>query len=136
MRVFYFTNKRNENKKLEVHHSKCGHYTVCQFIQNGSVVNYTGVRHNRKKLRRWKKADLMSLLEDYESNLALECNCSICGKNGVYVLDNKEEESFTEYIVGNMYLDEALPKVPNWIRAGAADMRSNGFCICPKHNPV
>lgn len=67
MKVEFYQNKRNENKYLEVHHSNCGHYTVAQFMNTCCGRQWTGVRHNRRKMHRWKKADLNALLEDYKS---------------------------------------------------------------------
>ena len=66
MKEIFYTNKRNENKHLVVHHSDCGHYTVTQFMKWGDVVNWTGARRNRRKLRRWKVKELNELLNDYE----------------------------------------------------------------------
>lgn len=67
MEIKFYQNKRNKNKYLEVHHSTCGHYTVAQFMSfpNG-VQNWMGVRNNKRKLHRWRKAELFVLLEDYQ----------------------------------------------------------------------
>ncbi len=70
--VTIYRNKRNQNKYIEVHNDGYYHNSVKQFMQwkkdhNGNqlekpIRNETGDR----VLHRWKKANLMELLEDYE----------------------------------------------------------------------
>ncbi len=64
MRKYLYVNKRNANKRLEVHYDGYGHYTVKQFIQNPITLhrNYTGDRC----FHRWRKANLVELLKDYQ----------------------------------------------------------------------
>lgn len=74
MRRSIWVNIRNANKFLDVVHYKCGHYYVAQFIRwspeesfNGQeIINWTGNTRNRRLRRRWKKANLLALLEDYK----------------------------------------------------------------------
>lgn len=70
--IAIYRNKRNKNKYIEVHNDGYHHNSVKQFMQwkkdhNGNqlakpIRNETGDR----VLHRWKKANLMELLEDYE----------------------------------------------------------------------
>lgn len=70
--ITIYRNKRNENKYIEVHNDGYYHNSVKQFMQwkkdhNGNqlakpIRNEMGDR----VLHRWKKANLMTLLEDYE----------------------------------------------------------------------
>lgn len=59
---YKYINKRNSHKFLIVHRSACGHYLVKQVMifENG-VMNKTG----SGIFHRWKKADLVNLLNDY-----------------------------------------------------------------------
>lgn len=63
IQVSFYRNKRNENKYLEVHNDGHYHNTVRQFMlcRNG-VKNMTGDGF----LHRWRKNNLLDLLEDYE----------------------------------------------------------------------
>ena len=70
--ISIYRNKRNENKYIEVHNDGYYHNSVKQFMQwkkdhNGNqlakpIRNEMGDR----VLHRWKKANLVALLEDYE----------------------------------------------------------------------
>ena len=63
MKVVIYRNAWNEHKYIEVHYSKCGHFTVRQYMYWGmtGVKNFTG----DGKLHRWRKANLVELLHDY-----------------------------------------------------------------------
>lgn len=59
---YKYINRRNSNKFLIVHRSSCGHYLVKQvMIFDNGVINKTG----DGLFHRWKKKDLVSLLNDY-----------------------------------------------------------------------
>ncbi len=60
--------------------------------------------------------------------------CACCGKEGSYNLDEDEFILLHLYqIFGRQlgYIQDLFPKVPPWIRSGAIDLYSDGFCICP-----
>ncbi len=60
--------------------------------------------------------------------------CSCCGKAGVYEMNEEEYMTFLQYqIYGHQlgYIQDVFPNVPAWIRSGAIDQFSGGFCICP-----
>mgnify|MGYP001132741286 CR=1 FL=1 len=60
--ITIYQNRRNEHKYLEVHNDGYYHNSVKQYMlwQNG-VKNFTGDR----RLHRWRKQNLIELLEDY-----------------------------------------------------------------------
>ena len=66
----------------------------------------------------------------------LKAMCSYCGHKGTFVLKGKQVDTLDAYwnsprgAVG--YLQDLFPNVPAWIRSGAIDKYSGGFCICPK----
>lgn len=70
--ITIYRNKRNENKYIEVHNDGYYHNSVVQYMEwekdckgeplEKPIRNKTGDR----VLHRWKKANLMELLEDYE----------------------------------------------------------------------
>ena len=65
----------------------------------------------------------------------LTAKCFICGNEGSYEMNDEERETLRKYWcygrqVGT--LQKLFPKVPAWIRSGAIDRHSDGFCICPK----
>lgn len=65
----------------------------------------------------------------------LIAKCSCCGSEGIYEMDKEEYETYMAYQVKGRdmgYLQDLFPKVPAWIRSGAIDQYSDGFCICPK----
>lgn len=76
--ISIYRNKRNKNKYIEVHNDGHYHNSVKQFMQwkedrNGNqlakpIRNEMGDR----VLHRWKKSNLMELLEDYELITAQE----------------------------------------------------------------
>ena len=59
--VTLYCNKRNPNKRLEIHADGHSHWSVRQFMQWGDIKNYTG----DGKLHRWRRENLNVLLEDY-----------------------------------------------------------------------
>lgn len=72
--------------------------------------------------------------EDEDEHM-IYAQCSICGYGEQYKLDEEEMDNLVMYYSKGRqagYLQDLFPKVPAWIRAGAIDQYSNGFCICPK----
>ena len=66
--VQHYTNKRNPNKHLEVHHYSCGHYSAVQYMRwdntkIGTVINRIGSKTGR--MFRFTNKTLSSILEDY-----------------------------------------------------------------------
>ena len=64
----------------------------------------------------------------------ITAKCSCCGKEEKYTLSNKEYSAFLKYqCYGRQlgYIQDIFPNVPAWIRSGAIDQYSGGFCICP-----
>ena len=60
--------------------------------------------------------------------------CSCCGRKGIYEMNEEEYKTLQQYqIYGRQmgYIQELFPNVPAWIRSGAIDQYSGGFCICP-----
>ena len=60
--------------------------------------------------------------------------CSNCGYEEKYILSEEESVTLTQYKqygrkLGN--IQDLFPHIPAWIRSGAIDKYSNGFCICP-----
>ena len=49
-------------------------------------------------------------------------------------MDEKETKNYELYQIFGRYLgyiQDLFPNVPAWIRSGAIDQYSGGFCICP-----
>lgn len=63
MKIKHYKNKRNMNKRLEIHNDGYSHNSVkaYMYFSNG-VRNDLGDRC----FHRWKKENLLELLEDYE----------------------------------------------------------------------
>lgn len=62
--ISVYQNKRNPNKYLEVHNDGYYHNTVRQFMfWKETMVKYLV---GDRKLHRWRKQNLIDLLEDYE----------------------------------------------------------------------
>lgn len=67
--------------------------------------------------------------------MTITAKCSCCGQKAEYELTDLEEFNFNGYqMFGREYgrLQDLFPNVPAWIRSGAIDKTSSGFCICPK----
>lgn len=65
----------------------------------------------------------------------LIAKCSICGKEGIYEMNEEEYSTLQRYqAYGRQmgYIQELFSNVPAWIRSGAIDQFSDGFCICPE----
>lgn len=65
----------------------------------------------------------------------LKAQCSICGHVETYKMDEAESKTLEKYWCYGRQLgmiQDLFPKVPAWIRSGAIDRFSDGFCIC--HN--
>ena len=97
--ITIYRNKRNKNKYIEVHNDGYYHNSVKQFMQwkkdhNGNqlakpIRNEMGDR----VLHRWKKANLMELLEDYELITAQKEGMEIM-KDYRTIIDNDTVEMF------------------------------------------
>ena len=64
----------------------------------------------------------------------ITAKCSCCGYEEEYELSPEESYSLRGYERYGRQLgkiQDLFPKVPAWIRSGAIDKYSNGFCICP-----
>ena len=65
----------------------------------------------------------------------ITATCSCCGKSETVTLEGNTALNLIKY---NMYgrsarfLQDLFPDVPGWIRSGAIDKYSGGFCICPE----
>ena len=67
--------------------------------------------------------------------MIITAKCSCCGRTEEYELTDLEEFNFCGYrLFGREYgrLQDLFPNVPAWIRSGAIDQYSEGFCICPE----
>ena len=65
----------------------------------------------------------------------LKATCSCCGKEESFTLNETETITLMEYeIFGREMgkIQDLFPRVPAWIRSGAIDQYSNGFCMCPE----
>ena len=66
---------------------------------------------------------------------AIIARCSYCGYEEVYRLSKEERSVLQNYLLYGRALgklQDLFPNIPAWIRSGAIDKYSNGFCICPK----
>lgn len=68
----------------------------------------------------------------------LTAKCSCCGYVEKFALTPEEYELLEAYEfygrrVGK--LQDLFPRIPAWIRSGAIDKSSGGFCICPRCCP-
>ena len=64
----------------------------------------------------------------------LIARCSCCGREEKYEMNAKEYIMFRRYqVYGRQlgHIQNLFPNVPAWIRSGAIDLYSDGFCICP-----
>lgn len=60
--------------------------------------------------------------------------CACCGREESYELNEEEYITLQKYqIYGRQmgHIQDLFPNVPAWIRSGAIDKYSEGFCICP-----
>ena len=75
-----------------------------------------------------------ALLHPESFGETLTATCSVCGKSEDYKMDMDETEKlmlYREYGRAMGYIQDLFPKVPAWIRSGAIDQLSGGFCLCP-----
>lgn len=66
--------------------------------------------------------------------MKIYATCSCCGRTESYELNKEQESTLMEYEVKGRsmgYLQDLFPDIPAWIRSGAIDQYSGGFCICP-----
>lgn len=74
------------------------------------------------------------LIDDCYDRL-LTCTCSECGREGRYLMSEIENKYYENYqIMGRQMglIQNVFPNIPAWIRSGAIDKYSGGFCICPE----
>lgn len=69
--------------------------------------------------------------------MTVEATCSVCGHTEEYELNEDESNALIDYWCYSSFgkrkpIQELFPNVPAWIRSGAIDKYSGGFCICPK----
>lgn len=67
--------------------------------------------------------------------MIIKATCSCCGETTEFELNEKETETLKKYwCYGRQMgmLQDLFPRVPAWIRSGAIDQYSGGFCICPE----
>ena len=70
-----------------------------------------------------------------EETTTLTVTCGVCGEETEYELSAEDSETYEKYLIYGRelgYLQDLFPNVPAWIRSGAIDKYSGGFCICPK----
>ncbi len=67
--------------------------------------------------------------------MKITATCSVCGYKETYSMSKTESKTIKKYrIYGRQmgFIQDLFPDVPPWIRSGAIDQYSDGFCICPK----
>lgn len=67
--------------------------------------------------------------------MTIIAKCSCCGQKKEYELTDLEEFNLEGYLIfGRDYgrLQDLFPNIPAWIRSGAIDKTSGGFCVCPE----
>lgn len=67
--------------------------------------------------------------------MTIKATCSCCGRTEEYKLSGVEAYNLAGYeMFGRSYgkLQDLFPNIPAWIRSGAIDKTSGGFCICPE----
>lgn len=72
-------------------------------------------------------------------NTVLYGECSLCGEEYEFELNEQETETYKNYLVLGRsmgMIQDLFPRVPAWIRSGSIDKAANGFCICPKCSDV
>lgn len=71
--------------------------------------------------------------DENDKPIALVATCSCCGYTDIYELNDEENKAIDEYFstANRKPIQDLFPKVPAWIRSGAIDKFSGGFCICP-----
>ena len=75
------------------------------------------------------------LSDDDDETTTLTVTCGVCGEETEYELSAEDSETYEKYLIYGRelgYLQDLFPNVPAWIRSGAIDKYSGGFCICPK----
>ena len=64
----------------------------------------------------------------------LKPTCSCCERTYVFKMSKEETERLIKYeSYGRSmgYLQDLFSGIPGWIRSGAIDQNSDGFCLCP-----
>lgn len=64
----------------------------------------------------------------------ITATCSCCGRSEDYEMTGNEAVNLAAYQIAGRALgrlQDLFPNVPAWIRSGAIDEYSGGFCICP-----
>ena len=66
--------------------------------------------------------------------ITLFAECACCGRIGTYDMNEEEYHTFLLYQCFGRelgFIQDLFPNIPPWIRSGAIDRYSDGFCICP-----
>ena len=67
--------------------------------------------------------------------MKITATCACCGRKESYMLSDEERKTFELYQTAGRsmgMIQNLFPNVPAWIRAGAIDKTTGGFCFCPK----
>lgn len=67
--------------------------------------------------------------------MKIKATCSCCWKEKSYDMNPEEQktlEQYRKYGRSMGMLQTLFPNIPAWIRSGAIDEMSGGFCICPE----
>lgn len=98
-----YRNKRNNHKFIEVHNDGYYHNSIKQLIIAGDVTNPVG----DGCLHRWRKANLMELLEDYvEMPKAEYYDMTYSIEVSVLPKDKKEAQRLLDLAVSCWYMNE------------------------------
>lgn len=140
MLIWFFRNKANPYKYMEVHSDERGHYSVRQVLRfDNDVINYVG----DGKLHRWRKGNLNELLEDYqkypdeETWRVVYAYCLSCHRKHSYVMSVEEQKAEDEYYEKKCYgkfpgyIQDVFPKMPQHMRA-AWQSDDGTCCVCPR----
>lgn len=60
--------------------------------------------------------------------MTITATCMMCGRTETREID---DNMYVKYANGELFLQDAFPDIPPWIRAGGIDLRGNRICICP-----
>lgn len=78
--------------------------------------------------------DMRRLVMEHPYRKYITATCDYCDYKEKYYLSAEEESTLNRYIVYGRQMgpiQTLFPKIPAWIRSGAIDQFSGGFCICP-----
>lgn len=66
--------------------------------------------------------------------MQITARCACCGHEENYTLSDTEAKTLERYRTEGRsmgMIQNLFPNVPPWIRSGAIDKTTGGFCICP-----